>query len=31
MNFEKKNTLWDYVKCEIRSQTIIYSTEKQSK
>ena len=28
MNFENKNTLWDYVKCEIRSQTIIYSTKK---
>ena len=28
VNFENKNTLWDYVKCEIRSQTIIYSTKK---
>ena len=28
VNFENENTLWDYVKCEIRSQTIIYSTKK---
>ena len=31
VNFENKNTLWDYVKCEFRRQTIIYSTKKQSK
>ena len=30
VNFENKNTLWDYVICEIRSQTIIYSTKKQN-
>ena len=28
VNVENKNTRWDYVKCEIRSQTIIYSTNK---
>ena len=28
INFENKNTLWDYVKCEIRSHTITYTTKK---
>ena len=28
INWENKNTLWDYVKCEIRSQTIVYSSKK---
>ena len=28
VNFENKNTLWHYVKCKIRSQTVIYSTKK---
>ena len=28
INWTNKNTLWDYVKCEIRSKTIIYSSNK---
>ena len=27
-SFKNKNTLWDYLKCEIRSQTMIYSSKK---
>ena len=26
-----KNTLWDYTKCEIRSQTIIYASKRAKK
>ena len=28
INFKNKNTLWDYVKCEIRSQTLNFSIRK---
>ena len=28
VNFENKNTSWDYVKCEIRSQTINFANKK---
>ena len=28
VNFEDKNMLWEYIKCEIRSQTILYAGER---
>ena len=28
VKFENKNTLWDFVKCDIRSHTILYSSKK---
>ena len=28
VKFENKNLLWDYVKCDIRSHTILYSCKK---